>query len=1095
MTITELSIKRPTLVVVVFSALAVVGLYSYTQLKYELLPKISPPFVMISTIYPGASPSEVQNSISKPIEDAVSGIDKVSAVSSTSSENVSFVSIEFDQSADVNIALQDAQRKVNEIIATLPQESKTPTVTKFALDELPVLRIGLTARMPDPEFYQLLKDQVQPRLSKIPGVAQVTLIGGSEREIRVNIDAQKLRSYGLSVLQVVQAIKASNLDFPAGKVKDGGTQYVVRVAGKFSSVEDMKRLIIAQSRQGGDITLSDVAEVEDGAKEVTTISRINGASSVGMLIQKQSDANSVEVSDLVRAQIPKIERDYGNVHLAFTIAQDGSTFTRDAADAVKHDLMVAVFLVAVVMLMFLHSIRNSLIVMIAVPASMISTFIAMYAFGLTLNLMTLLGLSLVVGILVDDSIVVLENIYRHIEHGEEKRIAALRGRNEIGFAALSITMVDVVVFLPIALVSGMIGNILREFALTVVFSTLMSLCVSFTITPTLASRFAKLERLTKRTILGIFALWFEEQHKRLTQAYVRILHWSLAHRSRVVLITVALLVLSFSLIPLGFIGSEFFAVTDRGEFTVTIEMAPGSTVENTNYATQQVERIVAAMPEVHKLFVTVGTSSEGIIGQTANNSAELSVALTPKELRKRSTDDISREIKEKVANIPGAKVRVSPIGIFGTANQTPIMLLVGGTNYDTVRAAAVHVADIVRKVPGTADVRLSSEEGKPETRIELDRQRMAALGLTLADVGATLRTAFSGDEDSKFRQGSTDYDMRIVLDEFDRSRTSDVGGLTVMNRRGQLIEVKQFANVTIATGPTKLQRRDRNFAVTVYSQVMGRSSGTIGADIKKALVGQLPQGVSVGYLGDLKNQADAFKSLGLSLLAAVLFMYMIMVALYDSYIYPFVVMFSVPVAMVGAFLALALAMKALSVFSMLGIIMLVGLVGKNAILLVDRTNQMRRERGMATYDALIEAGETRLRPILMTTVAMVFGMLPIAISTSPGAEWKSGLAWAIVGGLTSSLLLTLVLVPVVYAKLDEWSERLPAFIALVARRFGLQEEEGEAEAVLVASMAQEPDVLSAKVHAPALQVAESARRRHPVRGDQERKYRAPRKGE
>ncbi len=1038
MTITELSIKRPTLIVVIFAALGVVGLYSYSLLKYELLPKISSPFVTITTIYPGASPSEVQNSVSKPIEDAVSGLDKVSAVNSTSSEGVSFVSIEFDQSADINQSLQDAQRKVNEIVATLPQDAKTPTITKFALDELPVLRMGITSSLPSRQFYQLLKDQIKPRLSKLPGVAQITVVGGEEREIRVNLDAAKLRSYGLSLLQVAQAVRSSNLDFPAGNVKEGATQYTVRMAGKFLTLDDVRTLVVGRTRQGGDITLADIGEVEDGQKDYTTISRINGITAVGMLIQKQSDANSVDVSAAVRAELPKIERDYRNIHLSFDIAQDGSTFTKDAADAVKHDLMLAVVLVAIVMLAFLHSIRNSLIVMIAIPASMISTFIAMYLFGLTLNLMTLLGLSLVVGILVDDSIVVLENIYRHLEHGEEKRSAALHGRNEIGFAALSITLVDVVVFLPLSLVSGLIGNIMREFALTVVFSTLMSLFVSFTITPMLASRFAKLERLTRDSILGTFALWFEEQYRKLSQQYLRTLRWSLAHRGKVVLLTVALLIGSFALVPLGFIGTEFIAVADRGEFTVTIEMAPGSTLENTNFATQRVERILAQIPEVRKMFATVGASSEGLIGQTSNNASEIDVALVPRDERSRSTDDITREIKAKASEIPGASVRVNPIGIFGTANQTPIQVLVSGTDYDQVRAAAEHVADLIRAIPGTADIRLSAEEGKPETRIELDRQKMASLGVNLADVGSTLRVAFSGDDNSKFRDGNTDYDMRIVLDEFDRSRTDDVGSLTVMNRRGELIELKQFADIYQATGPTKLQRRDRNYAVTVFSQAVGRPTGSIGADIKRALTNALPAGISVSYLGDLKNQSDGFGSLGFALLAAILFMYMIMVALYDSYIYPFVVMFSVPVAMVGALLALALTMKALSIFSILGIIMLVGLVGKNAILLVDRTNQMRQEQGLSTHDALLEAGETRLRPILMTTVAMVFGMLPIAISAQAGAEWKSGLAWAIIGGLTSSLLLTLILVPVVYTKVDEWRvaapERIRALAGFVRRR-------------------------------------------------------------
>ena len=1037
MTLTEIAIKRPTLVVVIFSVLGVLGLLSFGQMKYELLPKISPPFVTITTIYPGAAPTEVQTSVTKLIEDAVSGIDKVSSVAATSSEGVSFVSIEFLQSAEVNIALQDAQRRVNEIVSKLPSGAKAPTIAKFAIDERPILRMGATSSMSSRDFYQLLKDRIQPELSKLDGVAQVTLVGGDEREIKVNLDAQKLRSYGLSLLQVTQTIKASNLDFPTGKVKEDETQYVVRLAGKFTSVDNIRNLVVAQSKQGGNIKLSDVAEIQDGQKDYATLSRINGVTSVGILVQKQNDANAVDVSAIVRTALPKLEQRYADTGLKFDVAQDGSTFTLDAANGVKKDLVLAIFLVAIVMLGFLHSIRNSVIVMIAIPSSMISTFIAMYVFGMSLNLMTLLGLSLVVGILVDDSIVVLENVYRHLEAGDERRSAALKGRNEIGFAALSITLVDVVVFLPLSVVSGLIGNIMREFALVVVFSTLMSLFVSFTVTPVLASRFAKLEHLTKGSILGRFALWFEGLYDRLTLQYIKTLKWALANRGKVYAMTLSLFLASFALLPLGFIGSEFIAVADRGEFAVTLELAPGSTFENTNFVTQRVEKIIAGIPEVKKMSVNVGASSEGFIGQNSNNVSELNVALVQRDERKRSTDEIGAEIKAKASEIPGVKVRVNPIGIFGTANQTPIQIAVSGTNYDEVRRAAQELADVIRTIPGTADVRLSSEEGKPETRVDIDRQKMATLGISLADVGATLRVALNGDDDSKFREGSNEFDLRIVLDEFDRSKTSDVGSLTVTNRKGQMIELKQFATITQSTGPSKLQRKDRNFSVTVFSQAVGQPSGSIGADIQGAIKkgNLIPAGISIAYLGDLKNQADGFGSLGLALLAAILFTYLIMVALYDSYVYPFVVLFSIPVAMIGALLALALTMKSLSIFSILGIIMLVGLVGKNAILLVDRTNQMRDEKGLSTYDALLEAGETRLRPILMTTVAMVVGMLPIALSSEAGAEWKSGLAWALVGGLTSSLLLTLILVPVMYTKVDEWRVKLPAFFKrLLLRR-------------------------------------------------------------
>ncbi len=1036
MTLTELSIKRPSLIVVIFTVLGVLGIFSYSQLKYELLPRISPPVVTVATVYPGASPSEVETGVTKVIEDAVSGVDKISSVRSTSREGVSFVMIEFLQTAKIDFALQDVQRKVNEIASRFPDGSNTPTFSKFALDEIPVLRMGATSTMPEREFYQFLKDRIQPRLSKVPGVGQITLVGGNEREIRVNVDQDKLNSYGLSILAVSQAVKSSNLDFPTGNIKDQDGQFVVRIAGKLGSLADLRSLVIGKSPVGGDIKLSDVAEVQDGQKEVTTMSRINNVSSVGILVQKQSDANSVDVSKMVRAELAKIEKEYAADNMKVDIAQDGSLFTVDAADAVKHDLMIAVMLVAVVMLLFLHSIRNSVIVMIAIPASLISTFIAMYAFGMTLNLMTLLALSLVVGILVDDSIVVLENIYRRLEMGDDQRTAALKGRNEIGFAALSITLVDVVVFLPLAMVSGLVGNILREFSLVVVVSTMLSLFVSFTVTPMLASRFSKLQHLTNRTLMGRFGLWFEAQYEKLIGKYVGVLRWALGHRILVYASVIVLFVGALMLPALGFVGGEFITQSDRGEFAVALELPAGATIEQTNKVTQDVENMVLAMPEVSKAFVNVGVSTEGLVGQSSNNSSELNISLVPKEQRTRSTDEVGQLIKEKIGDIPGVKVRVNPIGIFGTANQTPIQIAVNGTELESVRTAANMVADIARKTPGAADVRLSSEDGKPETRIEIDREKMAALGLNLAEVGTTLRMALAGDDEAKFREGgsTTEYDIRIMLDEFDRSRTADVGALTFVNRMGDRVQLDQFATIARTTGPTQLQRKDRNTTITVFSQVMGRPSGSVGADIQKAIAAtKLPPGVEIGYDGDLKNQGDAFGSLGLALMAAILFVYLVMVALYDSYRYPFVVLFSIPVAMIGAMLALALTAHSLNIFSILGIIMLIGLVAKNAILIVDFTNKLREE-GHTIREALVEAGRERLRPIIMTTATMIIGMFPIALATGAGAEWKSGLAWVLIGGLTSSLLLTLVLVPVVYLTLDQFIDWIGATVRKIFRR-------------------------------------------------------------
>lgn len=1036
MTITELSIKRPSLVIVVFSALILLGLFAFQQLKYELLPKISPPIITITTIYPGASPNEVETSVSKVIEDAVSGMDKVSDVRSTSQEGISFVTVELLQSANTDLSLQDAQRKVGQIVTQLPTSARTPTISKIALDEIPVLRMGVSADMDSRELYQFVKDKIQPQLSRVPGVGQVALVGGEEREIKVNLDLQKLRSFGLSITQVTQMIKASNVDFPTGKIKDSDGQFIVRVAGKLKSIDDLKNLSIGESRLGGDIKLSDVAEIEDGIKDYTNITRINFRNTIGIILQKQSDANSVEVAQLVRKEIQKIENIYKNDNVKFEIAQDGSLFTIDAVDAVKEDLAIAVILVSIVMLMFLHSIRNSLIVLVAIPTSLISTFIVIWALGFTLNLMVLLGLSLVVGILVDDSIVVLENIYHHLEKGEESRIAALRGRNEIGFAALAITFVDVAVFLPLTLVGGIVGNILREFSAVVVASTLMSLFVSFTVTPMLASRFAKLERLTSRTFLGKFAIWFEKKFKELTDYYIITLKWAFKNKGKLALFTIFLLFASFALIPFGFIGAEFMTQTDRGEFAVTMELAPGATIEETNRVSQLIEKKIGEMPEVERIYSNVGASNEGLIGFSSSNATEITVTLVPKSQRQKSTDEVGNDIKRATQQIPGVKVRINPIGIFGVANQTPIQLLVSGPDYDDVVKAAYDIQNIIKKVPGTADTRLSAEDGNPETRVDIDRRKLTSFGLTVAEVGQALQVALTGNDDAKLQDGNTDYDIRIILDEFDRSKTENLGNISFTNRKGQQIYLKQFASIYRSTGPTKLQRQSRSAAVTIYAQVQGgATTGTISANIDKELsVYKFPPGVTYEYQGDVKNQRESFGDLALALLAAVLFTYMVMVALYDSFIYPFIILFSIPLAMIGALFALALMMKSLSIFTILGIIMLTGLVAKNAILLVDRTNFMRAQ-GEGVIDALLDAGRMRIRPIFMTTLTMIFGMLPIALSGSPGAEWKSGLAWALIGGLTSSLFLTLVVVPIVYTTVENMRISIPLRFKKIIRKF------------------------------------------------------------
>ncbi len=1022
MTVTEVAIKRPILIIVAFIAITLMGLFCYMNLKYELFPSLTMPSVTIATAYPGASASEVESAVTKKIEEAVSGINKVDRVQASSEEGLSLVTVVFLQGADIEIALQNTQRKVNQILAELPDGAKTPSLSTFSISDLPVMRLGVTSDMRPRDFYQFLNDFIVPQLVKQPGVGQVSLIGGQEREIQINVDSQKLQIYGLSNIQVAQAIQKANLDYPTGKIKDHDGQYVLRLAGKLSSLSQLKNLNIGLSKSGGEIVLSDVAEIRDGSKDQTTISRSAGKTMVGLLVQKQSDANEVEVCRAVRKSLKTLEEQNRTIHLKFDIISDGSLFIMDCSNAVIEDLGLAVLLVALVMLAFLHSLRNSLIVMVAIPTSLVATFIGMWAFGFTLNMMTLLAMSLVIGILVDDSIVVLENIHHHLEQGEERQIAALNGRNEIGFTALSITMVDVAVFLPLALVTGLIGGITRQFSLVVVISTLMSLLVSFTVTPMLASRFAKAERLSKSSPMGRFGNWFEAKYSALVAEYGQLLRWSLENQGKTLLIAGLLFVAVLSLLPFGFIGGEFMPPLDRGELLIQIELPTRAKLEQTSQVTRQAEQVLAEFPEVAKMFTTVGTTSGILTSSAPSNMAEIQVLLVSKNKRSRSTVEVSQVMKAQLDRIPGIKTHASPITITGTADGAPIQLVISGTHWESAYRAALRIQTIIGRIPGIDDLQLSAKEGQPEIRIEADREKMAKLGLNISDIGAVLQMGFSGDDQSKFKdKDGNEYDIRVIYDSFDRSRTADVGGLTVFNNSGQPVQLSEFARILNATGPNKLERQDRNYAVTISAQAVGRASGDIGNDIAKALkTVKLPPGVSYQFSGDLEQQDDAFGSLALALLAGIIFVYLIMTALYNSFIYPFAVLFSVPLAIIGALLALGLSGNSLSIFSMMGIIMQVGLVSKNAILLVDYANRAR-ENGAGMKEALLEAGQERIRPILMTTLTMILGMLPLALSNTPGSEFKHGLGWALIGGLTSSMIMTLIIVPIVYTMVERFS--------------------------------------------------------------------------
>ncbi|MFD1145270.1 efflux RND transporter permease subunit [Larkinella insperata] len=1017
MSISEIAVKRPLLILTVFIVLILFGALSYQQLSYNLLPKFEANVISVATTYRGASADEVETNVTKRIEDALSSLEGLDRMTSTSQEGASIVIVQLKNGVSTTLAQQDAQRKVEQVLNLLPDQADRPIINKFSTDELPVLRMGVTANLSPTALYDLIDDNIKPQLSNVAGVGQVNVIGGNEREIQVNVNQEKLRAYGLSIGQVSQAIAAANTSYPAGQLETRESQLSIRFDASVETTNRMRNLIVARRTNGSEVLLKDVAEVVDATTKPTAINHINAQPSIGLQIQKQSDANAVSVSQLTQERIKQLEKQYSNINLKFNIAADQSVYTLASADAVVFDMGLAIVIVSVVMLLFLHSFRSAMFVLVALPSSMIPTFALMYLMGFSLNLMTLMALSLVVGILVDDSIVVLENINRHLEMGKDKRTAALDGRSEIGFTALAITLVDVVVFVPLAMTGGLIGNILREFALVVVFSTLMSLLVSFTLTPLLASRFGKIEILSRNSLWGRLNLGFENMISRLTEWYGRVLAWVLGHKRYIFLATIALLVGSIALVPAGFIGGAFMPQSDMGEMAVNIELAPTASIYQTNAVAQRAEQIIMKHPEVTNVFTNVGYTSSGIATSSNSNIADINVKLIDKKNRTISTEEFGQILKDEVGRIPGTKVTVSPVGIVG-AQQAPIQIAVKGTNLKDIREAAATVLNVTKSVPGTQDVKYSVKDPKPEVTVNLDREKMAQLGINASDVGIALQNAFRGNDQSKFKQGGNEYDILISLDRFDRTNANDISRLTFVNNQGKSFELSQFAQVQEQIGESVLERIDRLSSVTVNAQVVGRPVGTVGTDIQAKMAQvKLPEGVSIQYLGQLQQQSDAFGSLGLALGIAILLVYFIMVALYESVVYPFVVLFSIPVALVGALLALALTMESLTVFSIVGMIMLLGLVAKNAILIVDFANQLKAE-GHDVIHALIEAGKERLRPILMTTLAMILGMLPIALASGAGAETKNGMAWVIIGGLTSSMLLTLLVVPSMYLVID-----------------------------------------------------------------------------
>jgi multidrug efflux pump subunit AcrB len=733
---------------------------------------------------------------------------------------------------------------------------------------------------------------------------------------------------------------------------------------------------------------------------------------------------------MAKKKAAELEKRYKEQGLKFGIAMDGSIIIRNAADAVRTDLILAVVFVTILMIFFLHSLRNGVIVMVAVPLSVITAFIGLAVMDFTLNIITLLALSLMIGTLVDDAIVVLENIYRHMEMGKNALQASVDGIKEIGLSVLSITLVLLVVFLPVSIAPGMLRPVFQSFALTIVISVTISLLVAFTAVPLMTSRFGKLTHIENKGIWGSILHAFEYFVGLFHNLVMSVLHWGLSHRFTTLFLSGLLFAVSVALLPLGYIGSEMVANGDNDGVNASLEFAKDISVLQNNEITRSIERDVLQMPEVVSVYAGVGGSSSRF-GSGGAFQSSLGIKLVDKNKRSKSSEDFAADLERHInSNFAGVKAIVAADAMMGGGGggmNAPIQIVLQSSDRDSLLAFANTMVDTLAKIEGVRNMKLSSDMGSPEVVVDIDREKMARAGLDLGSVGGTLQYAFAGDQTAKFLKGDYQYDINVRFDGFDRRSAEDVGNLTIMSQLGAPVKLKQIADISEGTGPNMMERYGRIPSITLQGNIEGRSVGEIGEDLKAKLDEKLEGNQNITYQveGQLKNQADAFMSLFIALFASIFLVYLIMVALYESYLYPFVVLFSIPFSIIGALWALALTGNNLSIFSLLGIIMLVGLVVKNAILVVDFTNQIKKQEN-SVYKSLVKAVEIRFRPILMTALACIVGMLPIVAGHGAGSEWKRGIGWVIMGGMTSSMFLSLIVVPVIYSLLESvkiWAKR------------------------------------------------------------------------
>lgn len=1011
------SIKRPVFATMAILALIVMGVVSYPAIGVDLFPKVDFPIINITTRLKGASPDIMDIDVTDKIEEAVNTINGVKTITSTSTEGISAVTAEFVLERDIDLALQDVREKISLVRQRLPRDIDEPVIEKVDPDATPVLWLALTGEKSVRDLSAYADEIVKEQIQKINGVGSIRMPGVRLRQVRVWLDAKRLTAYQITAHDVMRALQKENAELPGGRIESDTKEYSIKIKGEFLKPQEFNDLILGYHR-GAAVRLRDVGRAEDGIEEMRSIARFNGMPAVGLGIQKQSGTNTVEVIDRVKKELEKIKKALPpGMRLAITF--DQSTFIKRSINEVQHHLIYGGIFATIAVLLFLKNIRVTLISALAIPVSIISTFAIMNAFNFTFNNMSMLALSLSIGILIDDAIIVIENIHRHMKEGMEPKEAASFATSEIGLAVMATTLAIVAIFLPVAFMKGLVGRFFVQFALTVVFAVLVSLFVSFTLTPMLASRYLKIVTslhsadCSQKTIFSRASDKLEEWYERIENLYSKILAYALNHRVKILVMAIAVFV--FSLFLTKFIGKEFAPSEDQSRFVVRLQAPVDYSVEEIDRMFKRAEDIISGLPEVKTVFY-----SQGLFGAT--NKASMFIGLKPKAERTKSQQKIMAEIRSRFREIPGMKGTAEDVSLIGGGvRNVPIQYVIRGRDLSVLESSMNRIVSEFSKLPGIVDVDTSLETGKPEVRIYIDRDKAADLGIDTATVAETVNFLIGGEVDvTKFKDEAKGrrYDVRARLNREDRRKPEDINRLLARSRDGRLIELSNVIKIQEAGGPSNINRVDRQRALILFANLEGKPLGQAKAELDAVSAGILTQEHSAGYKGTADLMGESFGYLMFALILGIIMAYMILASQFESFIHPVTVLLSMPFSFIGAFGALLVTGKTLNIFSFIGLILLMGLVKKNAILIVDYTNTLRA-RGLGRKEAILKAGPVRLRPILMTTFAMVLGMMPIAIGIGEGAETRAPMAIATVGGLITSLFLTLVVVPVAYDLFDE----------------------------------------------------------------------------